>query len=122
MQEDKKLAIRELRREQTDAEQRLWFCLRSRKLAGFKFNRQYLIGPYIVDFCCLKERLVIEIDGFQHVENREYDKNRTLYLEARKYRVIRFWNDEIMKDREKVVQAILDVLIRSPQNNTLSQT
>ncbi len=86
---------RKLRNNQTDAEKRLWSCLRNRQLHGYKFRRQYPVGPYIVDFICLNKGLIIELDGGQHLEQEAYDARRTLFLNQKKFKVIRFWNNEM---------------------------
>src|ERR1700744_6155420 len=82
---------KELRRDMTDAERKLWLRLNVRQLGGFKFRRQVSFTPYIADFACLAVRLIIELDGGQHDENRARDEARTRYLEAKGYRVLRFW-------------------------------
>ena len=81
-----------LRREQTDVEQALWFAVRNRRLAGYKFRRQATIGPLVADFLCADAMLIVELDGGQHDE--EADAARTAYLESRGYRVLRFWNND----------------------------
>jgi very-short-patch-repair endonuclease len=98
---------RDLRKESTDAEQHLWYWLRNRHLDGYKFHRQYVMGKYIVDFVCLKKKLVIEIDGGQHAENISYDQNRTVYLNARGFQVLRYWNNEILDKMDAVLEDIL---------------
>jgi very-short-patch-repair endonuclease len=98
---------RNLRRNQTDAERRLWYHLKDRSLAGFKFRRQHPIGHFIVDFICLEARLIIELDGGQHASQVEEDKSRTAYLETRGYRVVRFWNNQVLGE----IQAVLTVLL-----------
>ena len=105
---------RHLRREETEAEYRLWFRLSGRELGGFKFVRQIPIGPYVVDFLCRSERLVVELDGEQHVD-RESDALRTAFLNAQGYSVLRFWNGEVLREREAVLDAILAVLERRVQ-------
>ncbi|MCK8828722.1 endonuclease domain-containing protein [Haemophilus influenzae] len=85
----------ELRRNMTDAEYALWYHLRNKLFCGIRFNRQVIIGHYIVDFCSRKLKLVIELDGIQHVEQEQYDLERTKFLTAQGYKVIRFWNDEV---------------------------
>ena len=87
---------RELRRNQTDAELRLWGYLRARRLLGAKFRRQVPAGRYIVDFLCKELGLIVEADGGQHTEQEIYDARRTAWLEAQGYTVIRFWNVDIM--------------------------
>src|SRR5512138_1979087 len=88
----------ELRRESTTAERRLWAYLRGDKLNGVNFRRQHAIGNYIVDFVSIKKKLVIELDGSQHLEQVDYDIERTKYLESQGYKVIRFWNNQIEKE------------------------
>ncbi|MXY79836.1 MAG: endonuclease domain-containing protein [Chloroflexi bacterium] len=105
---------RQLRRDATDAEQRLWSVLRDRQLAGDKFRRQTPIGPYIADFLCMQRRLVIELDGGQHQQRADSDRERTRFLESRGYRVLRFWNNDVFDDLESVVDAIRLELQRGP--------
>ena len=100
----------ELRREPTPAERKLWSVLRGNKLNGVKFRRQHAIGNYIVDFVSIKKKLIIELDGSQHLEQTEYDEVRTKYLESQGYRVVRFWNNQVEKEIEEVVQVINDNL------------
>ena len=100
----------ELRRNQTEAEARLWTYLRAHRADGVHFRRQHAIGNYIVDFCAPRKKLIIEVDGGQHIDQGEYDAERTQFLELQGYRVLRFWNNEIMKDIEGVMRVILDVL------------
>jgi len=98
-----------LRRNTTDAERRLWAALRDRRLQGYKFRRQHPIGPFIVDFACTKHHLVIEADGGQHDESPS-DARRTAWLEGQGWRVIRFWNNDILANTEGVVSTILQAL------------
>ena len=102
---------RTLRKDSTDAEKCLWRHLRDRQLAGFKFNRQFVISPYIVDFVCREKMLIIELDGEQHLEQAEYDDDRTYYLESKGYSVLRFWNDEFLKNQQGVLELILETLL-----------
>jgi very-short-patch-repair endonuclease len=95
----------ELRKEPTPAEAKLWSMLRNDQL-GVSFRRQHAIGNYIPDFVCIEKKLIIELDGSQHFEQKEYDEERTKYFETLGYRVIRFWNNAIMKEIENVVRAI----------------
>jgi very-short-patch-repair endonuclease len=88
---------RRLRKQATDAERHLWYELKNRQFAKYKFRRQYVIEPYIVDFICLTKKLIIELDGGQHSDQLGYDHARTLFLQERGYQVIRFWNDAIFK-------------------------
>jgi very-short-patch-repair endonuclease len=101
---------RNLRRNSTDAERHLWYELKNRQFAKFKFRRQYVIEPYIVDFICLSKKLIIELDGSQHCEQLEYDRARTLFLQGKGYRVLRFWNDTIWREKEGVLEVILKAL------------
>jgi very-short-patch-repair endonuclease len=95
-----------LRRYATDAERQLWRLLRARRLEGFKFRRQHPIGLYIADFACMAARLVVEADGGQH-SDRVADLRRTEWLQAAGWRVIRFWNDQILLEQEVVLAIIL---------------
>ncbi len=76
----------------------MWYFLRNRRLNGYKFVREYVIGHYIADFVCRDKKLIVEIDGSQHMEAAEYDQRRTNFLSANGYKVIRFWNNEILKN------------------------
>jgi very-short-patch-repair endonuclease len=96
---------RQLRRAQTKAEGLLWRHLRSRQLGGVKFRRQQPIGPYIVDFCSLEPKLVLEIDGSHHGERLVQDHRRTEFLERSGYRVIRFWNTDVLHQIEAVTES-----------------
>ena len=98
---------RKLRHDQTEAEKKLWGALRAGRLGGLKFKRQFPIADFIADFCCKERMLVIELDGDQHAEQVAYDSWRTGLLERRGYRVIRFWNQEVMTNFDGVVEAIL---------------
>ena len=102
---------RKLRRNETDAEHILWRGLREFKQAGFHFRRQAPIGPYVTDFACHRAKLIVELDGDQHGEdsNAAYDAERTAYLNSRGYRVIRFANWEVLKERKRVLDYILHV-------------
>jgi very-short-patch-repair endonuclease len=97
-----------MRRNPTDAERRMWLVLRSLKPLGMHFRRQAPIGTYVADFAWLEGKLVIEIDGSQHADrNESYDARRTAWLESQGYRVIRFWNHEVLKSPRVVGEAIL---------------
>ncbi len=102
---------RAMRREMTDVERTLWYKLRDRTLVGYKFRRQVPIGQYIVDFCCVEERLIVELDGEQHFEKtKSYDDARTKELEERAFRVIRFWNHQVIDNLDGVLAVILGKL------------
>jgi very-short-patch-repair endonuclease len=99
---------RRFRRETTDAERKLWWHLRQARLEGTHFRRQATIGRYFVDFCCHARRLVIEIDGGGHAEHSQMiaDAKRTEFLRSRGYRVLRFWNNDVLKNIEGVMTVI----------------
>lgn len=102
---------RVLRQAQTDAEGRLWSKLRERRLQGAKFRRQHPVGRYIVDFCCPERGLVIELDGSQHAEQAEADNERSAFLAAQGYRVLRFWDSEVLVETDGVLEAIRRALV-----------
>ncbi|MCL4275860.1 MAG: endonuclease domain-containing protein [Anaerolineales bacterium] len=104
---------RKLRKALTPAERKLWAYLRGDKL-GVNFRRQHAVGNYITDFCSPKAKLIIELDGSQHLEQTEYDEERTKYLESLGYRVIRFWNNQVMNEMDGVILAIMEVLENNP--------
>ncbi len=109
-----KTLARALRRQATDTERLLWKHLRRRRMAGFKFRRQVVIEPYIVDFACLEAKLIVEADGGQHAEQMEYDRERTAFLETLGYKVMRFWDHEILVNTEAVLEQIHRFLIDTP--------
>ncbi len=93
-----KTRAKHLRQSQTPVEQRLWLALKGHRFCQYKFRRQVIFGPYIVDFVCLKKRLIIELDGYQHLNNQLYDQLRTEYLECLGFSVLRFWNHEVLEN------------------------
>jgi very-short-patch-repair endonuclease len=97
---------RRLRQSSTDAERGMWSALRDRRLSRFKFRRQHPIGPYVVDFACTEHALVIEIDGGQHADATK-DGLRTAWLESRGWKVIRFWNNDVLTNTSGVVKTVL---------------
>ena len=101
---------RRMRHSPTDAEMRLWRNLRAERLTGYKFRRQQPIGRYIVDFVCFEERLVIEADGGQHLDAQLSDAVRTEWLESQGFRVLRFWNDDVLLRTRLVLEVILKEL------------
>lgn len=101
---------RRLRHTQTEAEKRLWDHLRNRQLSGHKFRRQHPIGPYTVDFCCLEKGLIVELDGGQHLEQKEKDNRRTHDLNKEGFRVLRFWDHDVLKDTEAILESLRLVL------------
>ena len=100
---------RRLRRGATDAERRLWYRLRSRQIDGVKFVRQEPIGPYIVDFVCREQQLIVEVDGGQHATDKR-DAVRDVWLTNHGYRVLRFWNNDVLANTEGVLEAIAAAL------------
>lgn len=99
-----------LRQNSTDAEIRMWSLLRNRQLVGYKFRRQHPIKKFIVDFACPEKLLAIEVDGGQHMERKKEDDERTQFLEIQGYCVLRFWNDQVLKETESVLEVILKAL------------
>ncbi len=115
MHDDKYLKYaRGLRKYATDVENKLWYYLRSEGFVrnNIKFRRQHIIEPYIVDFICISKKLIIELDGGQHAEQIEYDHERTMFLAAKGYKVIRFWNNEIVTNLEGVLETIFHELMK----------
>jgi len=110
---------RELRKSSSsDAEQKLWACLRNRQLFGAKFRRQAPVGGFILDFYCFEAGLAIELDGGQHAEPSQeaYDQERTRAMEREGIRVLRFWNHEVLKNMEEALEVIADALtLPSPE-------
>lgn len=109
--------IVKLRKNQTIAETKLWYALRNRRFCNFKFRRQRMIGSYIVDFVCLKHRLIIEVDGSQHLNDKEYDDIRTEFLESCGYQMLRFWNNQILQELNLVLDTIYLTLTCTPSSN-----
>ena len=103
------LRARQLRRASTDAEKRLWRALRS-KLPDRKWRRQMPVGPYVVDFACFAEKLVIELDGGQHADALSYDEVRSHFIRAQGYRVLRFWNNDVLSNTPGVLERITQSL------------
>jgi adenine-specific DNA-methyltransferase len=101
---------RSLRASQTEAESFLWRRLRDRQLGSAKFRRQVPIGPYIADFACYAARLVVELDGGQHADTAAADATRTAWLEQRGFRVLRFWNHDVLANPEGVLERISEAL------------
>jgi len=109
-----KSRARELRSKQTDAERLLWNKLRNRQLAGFKFRRQCTVEPYIVDFVCIEAKLIVELDGGQHQMQDAYDGRRSQYLTSLGFKVLRFWNNDVLANMTGVLEIIRGDLINSP--------
>ena len=107
---------KELRSNETPEEKLLWTKLR-RKSLGHKFSRQYSAGPYILDFYCPEKRLTIELDGFQHLGNKDYDRERDEYLLLNDIKVLRFWNNQISDNMDEVLAKIKSALSSIPPPN-----
>lgn len=106
---------KQLHRNMTPAEVKLWARLRAHRLEGVHFRNQHAIGNYVVDFCQPRKKIIIELDGSQHLEQEEYDAERTKYLESKDYKVIRIWNNDVMKDIDSVIRAIIQAM--DPENH-----
>ncbi len=113
--------VRALRQNMTDAEIHLWYFLRARRLNGYKFRRQHLIHPYVIDFICLEKKLIIECDGSQHAEANNYDKQRSDFLKSKGYKIIRFWNDAILQETYLVLDLIVEALEEPPSPSPFLQ-
>lgn len=111
MSDDLQHRAKSLRSNQTDAENRLWYYLRGKRFYGIKFRRQVIISNYIVDFACIKAALVIEVDGGQHNSQQQYDQKRDGIIEGYGFTVLRFWNNEVLKNTNGVLTVIRDCLI-----------
>jgi very-short-patch-repair endonuclease len=101
---------RDLRANMTDPERKLWHRLRRRNLSGVYFRRQAPIGPYIADFVCFERKLIVEVDGGQHSVRIDYDEKRSAFLRSEGFRVLRFWNNDVMGNIDGVVAEIVRVL------------
>jgi len=108
---------RQLRKNLTDTERFVWGKLRGRRFAGFKFRRQMPIGRYVVDFVCLARRLIVELDGGQHLEQAEHDAARTSWLESEGFEVLRFWDQKALQDWEVVEEVIWARLQARPERS-----
>ena len=112
---------RQMRHDMTDAERKIWDILRSRRLQGFKFRRQFPIAGYILDFYCVRLHLAVELDGGQHNDAGAivYDERRAQTLDAQGIRVIRFWDDDVLKHTDAVAEAIYDACCANPHPDPL---
>jgi very-short-patch-repair endonuclease len=99
-----------LSRNQTSAEEKLWTHLRTHRMGDIHFRRQHAIGNYIVDFAAPRKKLIIELDGSQHLEQKEYDQERTAFLNSKGYKILRFWNNDVMNNLEGVLTVIWQTL------------
>lgn len=102
--------VHDLRQYSTDAENRLWRYLRAKRLLGYKFRRQHLVHPYVVDFVCLEKKLIVELDGGQHTDRKSYDERRTGFLQSKGFKVLRFWNNVVLMETRNVLETILAAL------------
>jgi very-short-patch-repair endonuclease len=107
-----------LRRKMTEAERRLWYRLRAHRFVGHKFKRQVPIGSYIVDFACLNRKLIVEVDGGQHAESLR-DKKRDAWLKMQGFEGLRFWNNDVLKNTESVLELIFVALEERPSPGAL---
>jgi very-short-patch-repair endonuclease len=105
---------RSLRNNATDAERTLWQQLRNKQVGGCKFRRQHPCGNYILDFVCLERRVVVEVDGSQHFEAAGYDNARTLFLRSARFGVLRFWNNQVFRE----LDGVLEIIRRELANRT----
>ncbi len=97
---------RELRKNMTDAEKKIWQSIRKRQILGNKFRKQVPIGPYIADFVCFEKKMIVEIDGGQHKAQEGYDQKRTEFFQSRGFQVIRFWNNDVLTNIEGVTKRL----------------
>ena len=111
---------RQLRARMTDAERKLWFALKDRRFAAFKFRRQVPIGPYIADFLCFESRLILEVDGGQHAESVR-DVERDNWLVRNEFRVLRYWNNDVLQNLEGVLTNQAEQLDRTPHPSSRSR-
>ena len=102
---------RNLRANSTDAERKLWQFLRKRHMGGYKFRRQVVIEPYIADFVCFEKKLIVELDGSQHLLQKNEDELREEILKKKGYSILRFWNDEVLLKTESVTEKIYTKLV-----------
>jgi very-short-patch-repair endonuclease len=101
---------KKLHRNMTPAEAKLWAQLRAHRMGNVHFRNQHAIGNYVVDFCAPRKKLIIELDGSQHLEQEEYDAERTAFFESKGYRILRFWNNDVMNDLDAVLKVIWSAL------------
>ena len=109
-----------MRHQPTNAETLIWTALRGARLQGFKFKRQQPIGPYIVDFVCFEHTLIIEIDGGQHGDETSKDHERSNWLQSQGFRILRFWNNEVIERKDDVLESIIRALREYPSPQPLS--
>jgi very-short-patch-repair endonuclease len=117
---DKQIA-RRLRKNPTAAELVLWKRLRLRQAEGNKFRRQHRLGSYVVDFICLEKKLIVEVDGGHHADTVKTDLERTKWLESRGYKVLRFWNNDVLKDIDAICKVVFEALGNPPPPSSPSR-
>ena len=105
---------RDLRRNQTDVERRLWRTLKARQVNGWRFRRQHPVEPYIADFACHAKRIIVEVDGSQHGPRSAADEERTKVLQAHGYQVLRYWNNDVLTNIDGVLEDILSKINSDP--------
>jgi very-short-patch-repair endonuclease len=108
---------RSLRSGMTDVERLLWQAIRGKRVHAHRFRRQHPIGPYIADFACIEQRIVVELDGGQHQDQRVQDDQRTAYLQAQGWHVLRFWNNEVLNNLDGVLSTIAEHLTDAPPSS-----
>ena len=113
-----RIRARQLRKNLTDAERLLWRRLRLWRVDGFKFRRQQPLGNYIVDFVCLEKRLIIEVDGGQHAQQANYDTDRDAWLRNQGFVILRFWNNDVLKN----IDGVMEVIAKNLQSTPLPQS
>ncbi len=101
---------KELRREMTPTEIKLWARLRAHRMKGVHFRPQHAIGNYVVDFCAPRKKLIVELDGSQHLEQEEYDTQRAEFLKSKGYKILRFWNNDVSNNMDAVLSVIWEML------------
>ena len=107
-----------LRRKMSDAERRLWYHLRAHRFAGYKFKRQVPVGSFVVDFACLGRKLIVEVDGGQHA-GKVSDRRRDAWLKTKGFEVLRFWNNDVLKNTDGVLELIMIALEKYPSPGAL---
>jgi len=108
---------RSLRSDMTDVERLLWRVIRGKQIHAHRFRRQHPIGPYIADFACIERRLAVELDGGQHQYQASQDEQRTAYLQSQGWRILRFWNNEVLNNLDGVLSTIVEHLNHAPPSS-----
>jgi len=107
----------------TDAENKLWSAVRRKQIGGLRFRRQFVLGPYFVDFVCLPARLVVEVDGSQHFDEKqlEHDRRRTAWLAREGFRVLRFLNNDVLKNLDDVIRVVSEIALERAEKRSRQQ-